>query len=75
MNSEDTHSMIRIKSALLEPPPLENLKELERLVEPKPNFVGPGPWLKILKKENGGSPGEKPHSGKEKKYADHRSQP
>ncbi len=61
---------IRTKRAdYLEPQSLENLHELEHIVEPKPNFVGPGPWIKLLTKQ---SPfGDK--CRKESTHANHRS--
>lgn len=46
--SIDTESVRRRKAELLQPQPLTNLKDLENIVEPKPHYVGPGPWLKAL---------------------------
>jgi len=46
--SIDTESIRRRKAELLQPQPLNNLKELEKIVEPKPHYVGPGPWLKAI---------------------------
>ncbi len=39
----------RRKAELLQPRPLSNLRELEEIVEPKPHYVGPGPWLKAVR--------------------------
>jgi hypothetical protein len=46
--SIDTESIRRRKAELLQPQPLNNLKELEKIVKPKPHYVGPGPWLKAV---------------------------
>ncbi|MDZ7792469.1 MAG: hypothetical protein U5P10_01890 [Spirochaetia bacterium] len=46
--SIDTESIRRRKAELLQPQALDNLKELEKIVEPKPHYVGPGPWLKAI---------------------------
>jgi len=63
---------IKIKKAeLLEPKPLKNLRELEQLMEPKPNFVGPGPWIRILKKDSPRINGKPPGYRKEKHNANH----
>lgn len=69
MYMTDLKKILNRKEELLKPQALESLNELERLVEPKPNFVGPGPWIRILKKEAELPPdihGGKPVSGKEK---------
>lgn len=45
------------KQELQEPKPLSQLRELEEIVEPKPHYVGPGPWLKAVQgkeKKTGG---------------------
>ena len=39
----------RRKAELLQPNPLSTLRELEEIVEPKPHYVGPGPWLKAVR--------------------------
>lgn len=39
------------KQELQEPKPLSQLRELEEIVEPKPHYVGPGPWLKAVQKK------------------------
>lgn len=36
------------KLELQQPKPLSQLRELEDIVEPKPNYVGPRPWLKAV---------------------------
>lgn len=53
----DTERIRKRKLELQEPKPLSQLRELEDIVEPKPNYVGPGPWLKavhIKADKNGG---------------------
>lgn len=37
------------KQQLLEPEALSDLEELKRIIKPKPRYIGPGPWLEILK--------------------------
>ena len=39
----------RISSELLSPEPLSSLDELNQLIKPRPGYIGPGEWLKILK--------------------------
>ena len=39
------------KQELQEPKALSRLRELEEIVEPKPHYVGPGPWLKAVQKK------------------------
>ncbi|MFO7730253.1 MAG: hypothetical protein R6V86_05770 [Spirochaetia bacterium] len=46
--SIDSKSIRRRKAELLQPQPLNNLKELEKIIEPKPHYVGPGPWIKAI---------------------------
>lgn len=68
INMADRKKILDRKKELLKPQALESLNELERLIEPKPNFVGPGPWIRILNKETKlfpDSSGGKPVSGKE----------
>jgi hypothetical protein len=36
------------KLELQEPKALSQLRELEEIVEAKPHYVGPGPWLKAV---------------------------
>ncbi|GEM_PF-3097298 len=47
--SIDIHRVRQRKAELMQPQPLSHLKELEQIVEPKPHYVGPGPWLKAVK--------------------------
>ncbi len=53
----DTEQIRKRKLELQQPKPLSQLRELEDIIEPKPNYVGPGPWLKavqIKEDKNGG---------------------
>lgn len=44
----NTDKIMKRKIELQQPKPLSHLRELEEIVEPKPNYVGPGPWLKAV---------------------------
>ena len=46
--SIDIHKVRQRKTELMQPQPLSHLEELEQIVEPKPHYVGPGPWLKAV---------------------------
>ncbi|MFW5715538.1 MAG: hypothetical protein ACOC2P_00030 [Spirochaetota bacterium] len=53
----NTEQIRKRKLELQQPKPLSGLRELEHIIEPKPNYVGPGPWLKavqIKENKNGG---------------------
>ena len=53
----NTEKIRKRKLELQQPKPLSQLRELEDIIEPKPNYVGPGPWLKAVQKKankNGG---------------------
>jgi hypothetical protein len=39
----------RIRRRLLSPPPVSSLDEVKRLLSPRPEYIGPGPWLALLK--------------------------
>ncbi len=40
---------LRIRHGLLSSPPIENLKEVRKLIATRPEYVGPGPWLAMIK--------------------------
>lgn len=48
--SLNREKILERKKELLNPPVLDGLEELEKIVEPKPNYVGPGPWLKVCRR-------------------------
>ncbi|HDQ14214.1 MAG TPA: hypothetical protein ENN41_05315 [Sediminispirochaeta sp.] len=35
------------KKELLSPEPLRELADLEKIIDPKPNYLGPGAWIKL----------------------------
>ncbi len=45
----DPARILEIKQQLLEPGALSDIEDLNRIIKPKPRYIGPGPWLKILK--------------------------
>ena len=45
----DPDKVLAVKRRLLEPEALSEPGELERIIKPKLRYVGPGPWLEILK--------------------------
>jgi len=53
----DPAAVETLKQQLLSPLPLSEAEELERIVHAKPRYLGPGPWLKLLR-ELGTSPGK-----------------
>jgi len=45
----DPCRILEKKQQLLEPGALSDIQELKRIIKPKPRYIGPGPWLEILK--------------------------
>ena len=44
--------ILQKKRELLSPDPLDSLDELEGEVEQRPRYVGPGPWIEVVREEN-----------------------
>ena len=39
-----------IRQEILSPPAISRLEEISEALQPKPNYIGPGMWLKTIRK-------------------------
>ena len=52
MDTPDTLEHEKIRTLILSPSPVSDMRELSGMLRPKPHYLGPGAWYRLVGKIN-----------------------